>query len=129
MFRIFGQNGVGAGKSNWYAPYITTGIGDLDEEFFSQPSAYQLFQNYPNPFNPSTTIEFALSKAANVRLEIFNIVGQKVRTLVSERVAPGGYQVVWDGLDDNGRQVTTGVYLYRFTADNFVQTRKMLFVK
>jgi hypothetical protein len=129
VFRIFGQNGVGAGKSNWYAPYITVGIGDLDEEFFSQPSAYQLFQNYPNPFNPSTTIEFALSKAANVRLEIFNIVGQKVRTLVSERVAPGGYQVVWDGLDDNGRQVTTGVYLYRFTADNFVQTRKMLFVK
>ncbi|MEZ4764670.1 MAG: FlgD immunoglobulin-like domain containing protein [Calditrichia bacterium] len=105
------------------------GIKDLDEDFFSQPETYALFQNYPNPFNPSTTIEFALSSASNVTLEIFNIVGQKVRTLVSDRMIAGGYQAVWDGRDDRGTTVGTGVYIYRLTANDFVQTRKMLLVK
>ncbi len=121
VYKIFGANG------DYYTAYV--GIKDLDEDFFSQPETYALFQNYPNPFNPSTTIEFALSSASNVTLEIFNIVGQKVRTLVSERMIAGGYQAVWDGRDNRGTTVGTGVYIYRLTANDFVQTRKMLLVK
>ncbi|MEZ4745735.1 MAG: FlgD immunoglobulin-like domain containing protein [Calditrichia bacterium] len=121
VYKIFGANG------DYYTAYV--GIEDLDEDFFSQPETYALFQNYPNPFNPSTTIEFALSSASNVTLEIFNIVGQKVRTLVSDRMIAGGYQAVWDGRDDRGTTVGTGVYIYRLTANDFVQTRKMLLVK
>ncbi len=120
VYKVFGENG------NYYN---IGGIKDLDEDFFSQPETYQLYQNYPNPFNPATTIEYALSSAADVELAVFNISGQKVRTLVNERVAAGGYQTVWDGRDDRGNSVSTGVYLYRLSANNTVQSKKMLFVK
>lgn len=93
------------------------------------PETYALSQNNPNPFNPSTTIDFALPRAAKTTIEIFNILGQKVTTLVDEYLSAGNKRIEWNGTDATGRQVASGVYLYRMTANDFTQTRKMMLMK
>ena len=90
-----------------------------------QPSVYELRQNYPNPFNPATTISFALAAPGEATLEIFNIAGQKVRTLWHGRKTAGQHRVEWNGLDDRGRPVSSGVYVYRLTAGKHVLVKKM----
>ena len=92
-------------------------------------SGYKLYQNYPNPFNPETRIEFALPKSENVVLEIYNTLGNKVRTLVNGWVSAGNHQVTWHGVDDAGNPVPGGVYYYHLKAGKFTDTRKMLLVK
>jgi hypothetical protein len=86
-------------------------------------------ENYPNPFNPSTTIRYTLPEAANVRLTIYNVLGQEVRTLVNAAQSRGVHSVQWDGRDASGRQAATGVYIYRLEAGQFVATRNMVFTK
>jgi hypothetical protein len=94
------------------------------------PADYRLKSNYPNPFNPLTTIEFEMPERAIVNLEIFNILGRIVRTLVyREELFPGSYRVTWDGTDDKGLQVATGVYFYRIRTGSFTQTKKMVLLK
>ncbi len=95
----------------------------------SIPHTFALSQNYPNPFNPATTIEYSLPSREPVCIEIFNILGQKVRTLVNETKAVGTYRTEWNGTDDFGKVVSAGVYLYRFQAGDFEQTKKMLLLK
>ena len=93
------------------------------------PLSYSLGQNYPNPFNPTTNIRFDVPKRSNVNISVFNVLGQKVRTLVDQDFAPGTYEVDWDGHSDAGTQVASGIYFYRFTAEDVVKTRKMLMLK
>ena len=93
------------------------------------PSSFSLQQNFPNPFNPETTIQYQLPKAANVKLEIFNLQGQKVSTLVAEKQNAGLHSVRWHGRDQAGAMVTSGVYLYRIGADEFAQTRKLTLLR
>ncbi len=94
------------------------------------PTEFSLGQNYPNPFNPSTTISFGLPMAAPVTLEIYSILGAKVRTLISGSMMSAAYHnVAWDGKNDAGSQVTSGMYLYRIVADKHVSTMKMLLMK
>lgn len=93
------------------------------------PNNYSLSQNYPNPFNPTTTIRFGLPLSENVQLKIYDILGREVRTLVNERYDAGAYNIQWDGKNSNGRQVSTGMYIYQIRAGQFVQTRKMLLLK
>ncbi len=99
------------------------------------PTDYSLGANYPNPFNPETTIPFELTRAAHVTVGIYNLLGQKVMTLVDERLSAGSYTVQWDGNSDSQRSVASGVYFYRFGAvsDNGVlianASRKMLLIK
>jgi|GEM_PF-2412924 len=93
------------------------------------PTAYSLSQNYPNPFNPSTAIEFTLPRPGQITLEVFDIVGRKVRTLVSEAVTAGTKRVIWDGNNADGATVASGVYFYRIKASDFSETRKMLLLK
>ena len=93
------------------------------------PSEFTLSQNYPNPFNPATTITYALPDGAYVLIQIFNVLGQSVRTLVDNEQTAGSYQAIWDGTDNTGRALGSGVYLYRITAGSFSQTRKMLLLK
>ena len=90
---------------------------------------YNIQQNYPNPFNPKTTIDYQLPETSLVKLEIFNILGQKMRTLVEKKMERGQHQTVWDGMDDEGAPVTSGIYLCRFEANNFQRTIKMLLMK
>ena len=91
---------------------------------FGVPTKFELSQNYPNPFNPSTTIKFSLPEAANVKLTIFNILGQEVKTLVNEFKEVGVHTINFnsDGID-------SGVYIYRIEAGSFTQTRKMTLIK
>lgn len=93
------------------------------------PGRNVLSQNYPNPFNPATTIHFALPRASDVKLVIYNILGQRVITLVDEKLSPGEYDVVWNGNDGHGRAVSSGVYFYRIEAAEFVNSKKMLLLK
>lgn len=97
----------------------------------ASPTSYALMQNTPNPFNPSTVIRYAVMGDRRVRteLEVFNSLGQRVRTLVDEEQGEGFYSVVWDGRDDRGHLVSSGVYVYRLTAGTFVQVRKMTLVE
>jgi flagellar hook assembly protein FlgD len=88
-----------------------------------------LEQNYPNPFNPSTTIRYQLPKMAQVVLKIYNIFGQEVRALVNARQPPGANAVVWDGRDESGKEVSSGIYIYRLQAGKSVQSRKLSFVR
>ena len=93
------------------------------------PAHFLLRQNYPNPFNPATTIEYSLPRRSYVIVDIFNILGRKVRTLVDREEPAGSYTVVWDGKSARGQLVSTGVYFYRFRAEDHVETKKMLLLK
>lgn len=93
------------------------------------PPDYMLGQNYPNPFNPSTEIEYFVRRQGHVKLEIFNLLGQKLHTLVDEEKKSGTHRVTWDGTNDLGGSVSTGVYLYRLEADTFEKTNKMILLK
>lgn len=93
------------------------------------PDMYRLSQNYPNPFNPETQIEFSLAQQCFVTIKIFNILGQRVKQLVSEQLPVGKWTVCWDGKDDKGNDVSSGIYFYRLQAGEFVQTKKMLLLK
>lgn len=90
---------------------------------------YHLSQNYPNPFNPTTTISYGIKKDNRVRLTIYNLLGQKVRTLVNASQPAGNYKVIWNGRDKNNQQVSNGIYIYRITSGNFVKTKKMILLK
>ena len=93
------------------------------------PSSYSLGPNTPNPFNPSTTIQFALPEATHVRLEIYNVAGQRVRTLI-DALRPAGHHIVhWNGRSDQEQPVASGLYLYRLTTEQFVEQKKMTLLK
>ncbi|HEX9970427.1 MAG TPA: FlgD immunoglobulin-like domain containing protein, partial [bacterium] len=90
------------------------------------PLDYDLGQNFPNPFNPETTIPYQLGRRSMVSLEIFNVLGQRIRTLVHGVQSTGQYAVTWDGSDDAGKSVATGIYVCRFQAGEFIATRKLI---
>ena len=93
------------------------------------PLNYELTQNYPNPFNANTMISFGLPMGDNVRIEVYNIIGQKVNTLADDYFDAGRYDIVWNGLDSNGDQISSGVYLYRLVTGSDVLTKKMTLLK
>ncbi|MDO9577987.1 MAG: choice-of-anchor J domain-containing protein [Candidatus Cloacimonadales bacterium] len=92
-------------------------------------ASYALKGNYPNPFNPSTTIAFSVSTPGHVTLEIFNIKGEKVKTLIDGTLSVNDYTVNWNGNDDSGKSVASGLYFYKMKANNFVSTKKMILMK
>ena len=101
---------------------ITPSIDITEQEL---PAQFALQQNYPNPFNPSTNIEYALPEVADVRLEVYNMLGQRVATLVDAKQQPAGtYRSEFDA-----SELSSGMYVYRLTAGGFVQTRKMTLLK
>jgi hypothetical protein len=98
------------------------------------PRVFTLHQNYPNPFNPATRIEFEVpsesgNEAAPVRVDVYNILGQRIATLLDGHLLPGHYILTWDGTTDTGDQVTSGMYFYRCLHDGDVDTKKMVLVK
>ena len=93
------------------------------------PATYNLSQNYPNPFNPETTIQFSLSSNSDVSLVIYNALGQQVRNLYSGNVQPGTHRYTWNGTNDAGNPVTSGVYFYKLNVDNQSSVRKMVLMR
>ncbi len=101
-----------------------------EEEVAEQrPQTFSLSENYPNPFNAQTQINYALPKDCNVKVTIYNLLGQRVKTLVDEHQSAGYKTVHWEGKDERGVEVASGVYFYRIQAEEFVQTKKMLLLK
>jgi hypothetical protein len=90
---------------------------------------YILFQNYPNPFNPVTQIQYLLPKTEFVTFKIYNSLGQHIRTLISEQKPAGYHNITWDGTNDIGSRVSSGLYIYKITAGDFTFVKKMLLVK
>lgn len=111
-----------------YVNMTPLGIGDFID-LSKLPRYYDIFQNYPNPFNPTTTIPYALIKGADVRLTVYNILGEKIRTLIDRKIEPGVKTVTWDGRDDSGQLVGSGVYFYHFQADGYTKTMKMVLMR
>jgi hypothetical protein len=93
------------------------------------PVDYALFQNYPNPFNPTTTIRFSVPETNNVTINVFNTLGEEVRTLFLGQVERGTYSMKWDGKDNSGSFVSSGMYIYKMTAGQFNMSKKMMFLK
>ncbi len=117
-------------KVNFMKSIITitrTDVRDVNQG--QRPQSYSLSQNYPNPFNANTQISFALPKSGKATLEIFNILGQKVNTLV-DGYMEAGYKIVnWDGRDNRGMEAPSGIYFYRLRSKDFLQTKKMLMIQ
>ena len=101
----------------------------IDKAAASVPGTYSLEQNYPNPFNPVTSIKYQIPEATQVKLVIYNLLGQVVRTLVDDVKTAGIYEVKWDGTGDQGVKLASGIYIYRLEAGNFTKTRKLVFMK
>ncbi len=126
---IFGYNGSGC--TILFDNFMVTepiSVVRVDEDP-SLPETFALHQNYPNPFNPVTTIRFDLPQADHIRIDIYNILGKRVRTLVNEEVTAGRQQVMWDAKDDFGRQVASGMYLYRVSGERYNATKRMVLLK
>ncbi|MBL7994178.1 fibronectin type III domain-containing protein [bacterium] len=93
------------------------------------PREFGIAQNYPNPFNPSTTIQFDVARSGNVKVKVYNVLGQEVATLVDGYFETGKQSVQWNGKDALGRQVASGVYMYRLEAGKIAKTKKMMLIK
>lgn len=106
-------------------PAVVAGVLELQ----STPTEFALLQNFPNPFNPETTISYNLAESGDVSLQIYNVVGQVVRTLVAERQSAGRYQVRWNGTDDRGVPVSSGIYFYQITTGKNQDVRKLMLLK
>jgi parallel beta-helix repeat protein len=104
---------------------IATGVGEEP----AAPISWALHQNVPNPFNPATTIRYSIDEDSRVHLAIYDVAGRLVRTLVDEKQRASAYTITWEGVNNSGQTVATGIYFYRITAGQFTQTRKMLLLK
>lgn len=130
----FHQTSAAGGQT--FAPYFKAGYVDIksttdadEENELILPKEYSLAQNSPNPFNPSTKIQFELPRAGQIRLSVFNVLGQTVKTLCDEKLPAGRHSVIFDGRDNNGGKIASGVYFYRLEAGDFTQSKKMILLK
>jgi hypothetical protein len=122
---------------NWRASYYVHGSPGRDDKLNTEvemetgyrPFKFELVQNYPNPFNPLTTIRYSLSRTAQVKLIVYNVLGEKVRTLVNLIQNSGEYSVILNAMDNHQRPLPSGIYFYVLKAGDLVQSRKMLLIK
>ena len=113
-------------STEWFRLSVIVGI---DDEVTGIPQEYELYQNYPNPFNPSTLIKYALPKSSTVSLVIYNLMGQEIMRWDENNVTPGYYEKTWNGKTEAGIPVSSGIYIYRITTAEFIQTKKMVLLK
>jgi hypothetical protein len=131
---VSARNGLGyvAERADGLSIYRNDLVTSVNDGGTVRPVAFTLRQNYPNPFNPSTTINYTIPQSAQpnqVRLEIYNLMGQKVRSLVNEKQTTGAYKVDWDGQNEQGVVMPSGAYIYRLTVGEQALARRMLFLK
>ena len=124
--------GIRPNRTYWYKLVEVTPDGE-GSQFGPYSVTFKLTngleQNMPNPFNPSTTIKYAIARDENVSLVIYDVAGRQVRTLVDDRQRADVYKVTWDGINNNGQRVASGMYFYKLAAGKFVQTKKMMLLK
>ncbi|UCE19584.1 MAG: T9SS type A sorting domain-containing protein [Gemmatimonadota bacterium] len=133
VWRRFGTaSGKGSGPIAPFRVKATTLSISEKQELVTQaplPDCFDLSQNYPNPFNPETHISYQIPVARHVRLTVFNILGQEIRTLVDKEQTPGYYTIFWDGRDSRDIEVSSGMYFYRMESGDFVHTRRMTLLR
>jgi len=115
-----------------YSParhFVMAGGSAVDDNGRPEIYEYSLAQNHPNPFNPQTTIEFSLASRSRVRIDIVNLLGENIATLVDKTRQPGSHRVIWNGLDNNDAPCASGIYFYRIVTDDFTETKKMVLMK
>lgn len=115
--------------ASFYPVFFKGALEVRDVNSPATPKVFSLSQNYPNPFNPKTVIRFGLPKDSWVNLDIYNVLGQRVKTLVDERLSAGMKEVEWDGKDDKGFEVSSGIYFYKIKAGDFSDIKKMVMLK
>tara|TARA_B100001029_G_scaffold41239_1_gene32144 strand:- start:280 stop:819 length:540 start_codon:yes stop_codon:yes gene_type:complete len=130
------EQGIMINKNSNLSYDLKLVAGDLDyvnrtaEEILSNiPSEFSLGQNYPNPFNPLTKMDYTLPKRSRVNISIYNVLGQEIVTLVNEEQSYGYHSIAWNGTDQMGRAMASGVYFTRMVSETFSQTKKMLLLK
>ncbi len=128
-----GTSGYPLGDLNWWGQVVVDAYSNGDSNPLTsvndvsiQPDAFGLLQNYPNPFNPTTKITYTLKSEGDLQLTVYNTLGQKVKTLVNQKVAAGEFTAHWDGTNATGEKVVSGVYLYKLKAGKYSKTMKML---
>lgn len=126
---LFDTSPRGVDYDNCLASAPKRVVSGHDETKAGLPISFDISQNYPNPFNPTTLIEYSVPVSSPVKLEIYNVLGQKVRTLVDQFEVAGRYRVSWDGTNQANQDVASGVYLYKLTAGTQTITKKMLMLK
>ncbi len=120
-----GSDGKPLGSLTWFEN--STAV--QKDNSVKMPDNFSLYQNYPNPFNPTTSIKYQIAKESNVNLTVFNSLGQVVKTLVNTRQSAGAYSVTWDGTNQSGWKLSSGIYFYKLNAGNFVNVKKMIMLK
>ena len=113
---------------DWTPPAVITSV-EQDNTTKQIPTSYELFQNYPNPFNPTTQIEYQITSAGHVEVQVFNINGELIKTLTNAELSAGKYSVCWNGKDKNNNSVASGIYIYRVMSGNSILSKKMLLLK
>ncbi len=126
---VDGQTGWGVSNAGAIFKFAQSPTTVVDNSPARTPEGFTLLQNYPNPFNPTTAISFQLSVNSDIQLVIYNANGQFVRQLARGKFASGRHQVVWDGRDDHGRRVASGIYFYQLSAGGLRSTRGMILIK
>ncbi|MBN4081072.1 T9SS type A sorting domain-containing protein [Caldithrix abyssi] len=124
-----GDNPVDNLKGLYVFEAYRTGKLALDDSFGQVPATYSLHQNYPNPFNPTTSISFDIYEPTFVSIRIYDLAGRSVRTLVNQQKSAGSYVTLWNGLDQSGTKVTSGIYIYRLETEKSTETKKMILLK
>jgi hypothetical protein len=118
----------------WFIDNLEMKSGELvtsvaEDKSLEAPSGYRLSANYPNPFNPETNIEYELPKSGLVRLEVYNLLGQKIKTLIDQNQMAGVHQAIWNGKNEFDEAVASGIYLYRMETNDFKATKRMLLIR
>ncbi|MEZ4765498.1 MAG: T9SS type A sorting domain-containing protein [Calditrichia bacterium] len=106
---------------------VGSSVGIEDDD--NLPTAFELEQNFPNPFNPTTSIRYTVNSAGTYKLSVYNVLGQQIRTLVNGFQTPNRYELTWDGRNDKGVAVGSGIYFYKLTGENQNITKKMVLLK
>ncbi|MBN1293760.1 MAG: T9SS type A sorting domain-containing protein [Candidatus Latescibacteria bacterium] len=117
--------GTDNGVSRYIGEIISTSVNEQEQP----PESFSPITTYPNPFNPSTTIEFTLPESGFASIFIYSLAGQKIRELAANFLTAGTHTLSWDGKDTNGNAVSSGIYIYRFQAGDYVKTGKMVMVR
>ncbi len=123
-----GTDGFPVGDLNWFPEKKAAWLANV-KPISHVPAEFSLSQNYPNPFNPTTTIRFSLKNNEPVKLVIYNLLGQAVKTLIDKKMTAGGYEIEWNGRDDAGKIVPSGIYLYRLETTSGTITKSMVLLK
>ncbi|MDP4268230.1 MAG: T9SS type A sorting domain-containing protein [Bacteroidota bacterium] len=125
-----GSDGFAVGDLNWFPSQKAQWLTDVKVDKGAKvPTTFSLSNAYPNPFNPTTNIQFNIAKSENVKLVVFNILGQQVKTLMNGELKAGSYTATWNGKDEFGNSVASGIYFYRLESQSFNATKKMILMK